>query len=47
MGSTPTSKETEQSRTFLYHLKIRTQQSTKLASSIGTNVRGWTAMRSK
>ena len=46
MEVTPTLREKEHSRTYLYHLKTRTQCNTKVASSIGTNVIGLTVMRS-
>ena len=45
MASAPSLRETEQSKTYLYHLRTRTTYSTKVVSSIGTNVIELTVMR--
>ena len=44
-ASKPTSRKTKQSRSYLYYLKIMTK-CRKMALCIGTNVTGWTAIRS-
>ena len=46
MASTPSSRESEQLRTYWYHSGTRTKYGTKVTLSTGVNMTGWTVVGS-